>query len=457
METTRHNKIVRPQTTAQMTRSPDPDTAPLTPGAETVTSIETGQQLAQANQRGHRLGQFPVIDTAGLVVQAKLTVGAANDTYEQEADRVADHVLRMAEPEDGEKVQRKTGPEDEEMLLRQTEPGEEENLLQRAGGAASFAAGSEVEQHVRESRGHGNALPAGTRAFMEPRFGADFSQVSVHSDAQADQLNRQLSARAFTTGRDIYFRQGAYAPHSESGRQLLAHELAHVVQQGSAEPRIQRENGDGDTASTSTSPVDPVAGLKTQISEQRAEIYAILRENPQMLRSDSDNLEIVLRQLNTLAAQLAAEPDKVKDLMKTFKAWREGDGYAAWDTFVTHRTARAAARKAREDREAAEAAAAAARRAAAVPTWSAECDAVFADMNNQFGRWDGTKTHRGAWWGSAQPGSKAGAKRVPEGVVIELQRRIHGTTWRFSDSFSGGISFHRTRGSVDFIYHMLPP
>jgi hypothetical protein len=78
-------------------------------------------------------------------------------------------------------------------------------------------------------------------------------------------------------------------------------------------------------------------------------------------------------------------------------------------------------------------------------------------MNNQYQAWDGTKTNRGAWWGAAQPGSKTGARRVPNGVVLELKQRVHNTPWRFSDSFSGGVSFHRTRGSVDFIYHMLPP
>ncbi len=467
METTRHKRIDRPTTPAQATRLPDPAPASY---AEPAVPLEMEQQFVQATHLGHQLGQVSIGGMSGVTVQAKLTVGAANDPYEQEADRVAgqvmrmtepaedEHVQRVTEPEDEEKLQRKTEPEQEETLLRKTGPQEEEDLLQRAGGTAGFAAGSDVEEDIRASRGRGSALPAATQTFMEPRFGADFSQVRVHTDAQANQLNRQLSARAFTTGHDIYFRQGAYAPGSASGQELLAHELTHVVQQGGAGQRIQREDGDDDdTSATTKKPADPVAGLKTQIAEQRSEIYAIQRENPQMLRSEGDDLDIVLRKLNTLSAQLTAEPDQAKELMKAFKAWREGDGYTSWQTFVTYRDARAAAKKAREDREAREAAEAAARRTAAVVTWSPECDAVFADMNNQYGRWDGTKTNRGAWWGAPQPGSKAGARRVPDGVVLELKRRIHNTPWRFSDSFSGGISFHRTRGTVDFIYHMLPP
>ncbi len=466
METTRHTRINRPTTPAQATRLPDPTQASH---VEPVVPLETEQQFVQTAHLGHQFGRVSIAGVSGSTIQAKLTVGAANDPYEQEADRVAGQVMRMAEPGDGSYVRRMAEPEDEETLRRMAEPEDEETLrrmaepededhLQRAGGAASFAASRDVEQRIGASRGQGSALPAETRAFMEPRFGADFSQVSLHTDAQADQLNRQLSARAFTTGRDIYFRQGAYAPGSASGQELLAHELTHVVQQGGAGQRIQRENGDDDDTPSPAKPaVDPVANLKTQIEAQRAEIYAIRRENQHMLNSEIDDLETVLRKLNVLSSQLTSDPGNYGKHMKAFKAWRDGDGVTAWETFDTYRKARAAAKQAQADQEAREAAEAAARRAAAVVTWSAECDAVFADMNNQYQAWDGSKTNRGAWWGAAQPGSKAGARRVPDGVVLELRRRVHNTPWRFSDSFSGGISFHRTRGKVDFIYHMLPP
>lgn len=66
---------------------------------------------------------------------------------------------------------------------------------------------------------------------MERSLGADFSAVRLHTDTQADQLNHALQARAFTTGRDIFFRRGDFNPGSPVGRHLLAHELMHVVQQ----------------------------------------------------------------------------------------------------------------------------------------------------------------------------------------------------------------------------------
>jgi hypothetical protein len=81
-------------------------------------------------------------------------------------------------------------------------------------------------------RAPGHALDAQTRKQMESRFGHDFSRVRVHTDEQADVSTRDVSARAFTVGRDVVFREGQYEPHTESGRRLLAHELAHVVQQG---------------------------------------------------------------------------------------------------------------------------------------------------------------------------------------------------------------------------------
>lgn len=89
----------------------------------------------------------------------------------------------------------------------------------------------EVEGAIQSARGGGQALDSGVRTQMEPAFGADFRNVRVHTGGGADALNRSLNARAFTTGQDIFLRQGEYKPGSSSGRELLAHELTHVVQQ----------------------------------------------------------------------------------------------------------------------------------------------------------------------------------------------------------------------------------
>jgi len=166
----------------------------------------------------------------GEVVQAKLKVGPAGDRYEQEADRVAKEVMGAIAP---------PGPE---PPLRQM-PGEaiERKPVQRQIGAEGGDAGPEVEQAIQKARGGGQSLPSNVRSPMEGAFGADFSGVKVHADAQADSLNDSMSSVAFTTGQDIFFREGDYSPGSSAGQELLAHELTHVVQQGGA--AVRRENG----------------------------------------------------------------------------------------------------------------------------------------------------------------------------------------------------------------------
>ncbi|MBL0341286.1 MAG: DUF4157 domain-containing protein [Bacteroidetes bacterium] len=85
-------------------------------------------------------------------------------------------------------------------------------------------------------------MDTGTRSFMENRFGADFGNVKIHTDSQSSHLNRELNAKAFTVGNDIYFNSGKYSPQSESGKHLLAHELTHVVQQNYSQPHSISSN-----------------------------------------------------------------------------------------------------------------------------------------------------------------------------------------------------------------------
>lgn len=96
------------------------------------------------------------------------------------------------------------------------------------GGIADAA---DIESAVQDARGGGEGLESSLRNRMEPAFKADFGNVRVHTGSKADTLNRALNARAFTTGQDIFFRDGEYNPGSSEGRELLAHELTHVVQQ----------------------------------------------------------------------------------------------------------------------------------------------------------------------------------------------------------------------------------
>lgn len=88
-----------------------------------------------------------------------------------------------------------------------------------------------VEERIAQSRGMGSPLPPKLLNEMENKFGQDLSSVTLHSDTEAAELSKELNARAFTVGNDIYFAPGEFAPETEAGRELLAHELTHVVQQ----------------------------------------------------------------------------------------------------------------------------------------------------------------------------------------------------------------------------------
>lgn len=100
----------------------------------------------------------------------------------------------------------------------------------------------DVEQAIRGARGHGRTLETDVQAQMENIIDSDFDDVRVHTDSQADCLNQKLSARAFTSGLDIFFSNGAYDPRSVVGRELLAHELVHVVQQTQGTVRATKQS-----------------------------------------------------------------------------------------------------------------------------------------------------------------------------------------------------------------------
>ncbi len=162
-------------------------------------------------------------------IQPKLTINQPGDKYEREADRVAEQVMRMPEPH----LQR----------LELIEEEEEETRLQtksvRQGQTEVIAAPPIVPEVLRSA---GNPLGPTARAFMEPRFGHDFGQVRVHTDARAAESAKAVQARAYTVGRNVVFGARQYAPATTVGRQLLAHELTHVVQQSQRQstPHLQR-------------------------------------------------------------------------------------------------------------------------------------------------------------------------------------------------------------------------
>ena len=114
------------------------------------------------------------------------------------------------------------------------------SVVRRSGvGPAGGVVDEDLQARILGERGRGRPLERGVAQQMGGALGADFGGVQVHADAASDKLNRSLNAEAFTLGNDLFFRSGAYNPGSSGGRQLLAHELTHVVQQGGAPPQVQ--------------------------------------------------------------------------------------------------------------------------------------------------------------------------------------------------------------------------
>jgi Domain of unknown function (DUF4157) len=181
------------------------------------------------------LGNQAMLRTLGRTaprMQCKLEIGAVNDPLEAEADRIADHVLRMPDPSVA------TADSPHALQRKCAECEEEEAHTVRPKREASHATAQlETPDVVYAAlRGSGQSLDPQTRSFFEARLGRDFSQVRIHVDSIAETSARAVKATAYTVGSDVVFAAGRYAPHSSDGRRLLAHELAHVVQQRAAGP-----------------------------------------------------------------------------------------------------------------------------------------------------------------------------------------------------------------------------
>jgi hypothetical protein len=202
--------------------------------------VEVARRQADGGSSGahalrHRLGNEGMRRLLGEsgpggvpAVQAKLTVSKPGDQHEQEADRMADAVMRM--PAGGVGVQRMCTDCEAESKVSRAAQGE------RAPEVSDGASAS-----IGAMRGVGSELPAATRDSFEPRFGADFSKVRVHTDARAADTADALDAKAFTVGNDVAFARGEFAPHSVEGQKLLAHELTHVVQQNGGGATVHRD------------------------------------------------------------------------------------------------------------------------------------------------------------------------------------------------------------------------
>lgn len=187
--------------------------------------------------------RIPIYASGHSNIQSKLKVGTPGDKCEQEADRVADQVMRMPESQ----VRRTCACGGGCPKCREQQSG---HTLSKTGLARASAAGETPASPIvsKVSRSDGHPLDPATRAFFEPRFGHEFGRVRIHTGADDHVVARSVNARAYTIGQDIVFGDGYYAPETTDGRRLIAHELTHVIQQGASQrhgPLVDRSVGPG--------------------------------------------------------------------------------------------------------------------------------------------------------------------------------------------------------------------
>jgi hypothetical protein len=159
-------------------------------------------------------------------IRAKLKISIPNDVYEQEADKVAEQVMHMADPNTRQQTEKGT-------VVRTTPFSRHFTPIVQSLSAemGNTGVGPCLESRINSLKGSGQSMSESVQAFFEQRFGYDFSHVRMHTDTQAAELAREVNANAFTVEQDIVFGTGQYAPSTSAGRKLLAHELVHVMQQ----------------------------------------------------------------------------------------------------------------------------------------------------------------------------------------------------------------------------------
>jgi hypothetical protein len=238
-----------------------------------TTKQKTSATIARAAapplhvQRAAASVRPPSVRVSAPVVQPSLRVSSPSDPAEKEAESTARSVVRMSIPDraigfvrtaaGGVFRQIKGKKEDEERdklklgaqppkVARLGLPGE---IQRKAEGMPNLKAN--VASEIQSASAGGNPLPLTVRRFMEPRFKADFSAVKVHTGDRAAKLNQQLNAKAFAVGKNVFFGKDQFKPETDEGRELIAHELTHTIQQGAATQARRSE----DVSVTHTAPV----------------------------------------------------------------------------------------------------------------------------------------------------------------------------------------------------------
>jgi Domain of unknown function (DUF4157) len=295
----------------------------------------TGEKSMIDARPAHQFANISLYQKAPPAIQPKLAINIPGDEYEQEADSVADEIMRMPDKNldisklSPVKIQRKCatcGKEEEleegndagtdpiETIQRKCaacEEEEEKYLQRKQSGNTSPAASGNVQQILQST---GQPLDQSTRSFMENRFGFDFSKVQIHNNSLAHQSAKDINALAYTHQHHIAFGAGQYQPHTESGKKLLAHELTHTLQQdGNNVRRMVKLNSApisqaGFIVEDDVSPAEGVMTKSAFMATLNDEVCIAVNEGLQGTSYSSDNCPYIralfARQASSSAAQI---------------------------------------------------------------------------------------------------------------------------------------------------------
>lgn len=214
--------------TASVDRSPVAATVARAPVRNPVAPSSAGALQSRIGNNGVLALARSAESAAPVSAGPALRVSSPSDPAEHEAVKIAAQVARSPDPTPG--------------IAPAAAAIQRAGALPSAAGKGSAAAPAGVTARIASSMSGGTAMPTGLRAYMEPRFGANFGSVRIHTNENAAGLSRQLNARAFTVGNHVFFGRNQFQPDRRDGKELIAHELTHTIQQGGVAQRaIQRD------------------------------------------------------------------------------------------------------------------------------------------------------------------------------------------------------------------------
>lgn len=223
------DKVVNKRKTGGLLQSRSEEAVQQKPISETISTVQK-QDLAQEQP------------------QQKKGEKEEDKKVQKKSDKEEDKkVQKKGEKEEDKKVQKKSDKEEDKKVQKKGEKEEDKKVQKKCADCEaeekkeekpvqaklneSNSVNEGVEDDLNSSKGSGNGMDKNTKQEMESGFGADFSNVNIHTDSKAVQMSEELGAQAFTNGNDVYFNKGKYNPNSKEGKHLLAHELTHTIQQ----------------------------------------------------------------------------------------------------------------------------------------------------------------------------------------------------------------------------------